>query len=168
VVKAGERCVSSLQNIALKISTMFLRLSGAFPKHIPLARLGVKVLTHEQKARLLSEMEKVVNLLAGLNLAAVTNHLVNTLQHLIDVHPEKVLLLLAGVIGASEKGGYSYEPLAVSSMVKITERYFSDYINLLQGNRDCERALLDILDVFVRAGWTQAVELVYRFGEIYR
>ena len=60
------------------------------------------------------------------------------------------------------------ESLAVSLIVRLVERYLGEYRPLLSAKVECQQTLLDILNIFVEAGWPQARQLTYRIDEIFR
>jgi hypothetical protein len=77
-----------------------------------------------------------------------------------------VLLLIGEAIKASSAHGYQYEQLQL--IVRMVERYLADFRPLLREHRECNAALMEILDVFVRVGWPGAHQLTYRLNSIYR
>lgn len=77
-------------------------------------------------------------------------------------------MTIARVVKSAERGGYQYEPLAVEVIVGIVKRFLAAYGFLLRERQDCRQALIEILDIFVAAGWPAAFELTYQLEEIYR
>jgi hypothetical protein len=53
-------------------------------------------------------------------------------------------------------------------MVRLVERYLAEHRPLLREDDECRRILLEVLDIFVQAGWPQARRLTYRLEEIFR
>lgn len=98
--------------------------------------------------------------------------LIQTLQHQLDCAPEQSFLLAAKSIRNSAKAGFQFESLAVGEVVKLIQRVLADYPDLFkpQQGRDseCLSALLEVLDLFVEAGWAEARQLTHRLEEIYR
>ena len=90
------------------------------------------------------------------------------LDHFSTEHPEEVFLSVAELIRAGQPGGYQYESLAARRVVAFVERYLAEYRWLFRQNKDCRKALVRILDIFVDAGWPEAHRLTYRLEEIYR
>jgi hypothetical protein len=58
--------------------------------------------------------------------------------------------------------------LAADLVVKLVEQYLAEYRALLREDAECRRTLIEILDVFVQAGWPTARRLTYRLEEIFR
>jgi hypothetical protein len=94
--------------------------------------------------------------------------LIETLAFFVPLDPAGVLLLIAQSVKASAVNNYQYEPLAENLIVKTVERYLAEFRPLLRGRPECNVALMEILDIFVRVGWPQAHQLTYRLGDIYR
>ncbi|MEK6304092.1 MAG: hypothetical protein AABO41_25665 [Acidobacteriota bacterium] len=98
--------------------------------------------------------------------------IIQTLHHLLPCAPNEVFLLAAQTIRSSAVAGFQHESLAVGDVVKLIERVLADYRDLFQNDTDeeseCLSALLEVLDLFVEAGWAEARRLTHRLEEIYR
>ena len=90
------------------------------------------------------------------------------LAFLSPVDPSGILLLVAALIRVAATRGYQYDQLAGPLVVGYVERFLAENRTVLRERPECNRALVDILDVFVRVGWPSAHRLVYRLDEIYR
>jgi hypothetical protein len=97
---------------------------------------------------------------------------VQTLYHLLPYAPREVFLLATQSIRSSSAAGFQHESLAVSEVVKLIQRALADHRDLFQSigeeESECLVALLQVLDIFVEAGWTEARQLTHRLEEIYR
>jgi hypothetical protein len=107
-------------------------------------------------------------LLAGIGHPHVVHYVLDTLKYFIAVDPRGVLLLVGDIVRTASKHGYQYEQLAEGLMVEIVERYLAEYRPILREHQECHKALMDILDSFVRVGWPRAHQLTYQLGDIYR
>jgi hypothetical protein len=58
--------------------------------------------------------------------------------------------------------------MAETVALRISERYLAEYRELLEEDAEARKALLDMLDVFARAGWPRLRRLVLRLDQIYR
>jgi hypothetical protein len=52
--------------------------------------------------------------------------------------------------------------------VKLVERYLAEHRALFREDAACRQALLEMLDIFVKAGWPAARQLTYRLDEVFR
>ena len=62
---------------------------------------------------------------------------------------------------------YQFDSLAVAEMVKLVGKVLADYKDILR-DRDVANALGTILDIFVRAGWPQALQLTFSLDRAVR
>lgn len=99
-------------------------------------------------------------------------HLVQTLYHLLPCASREVFLLATQSIRSSSAAGFQYESLAISEVVKLIQRALADHRDIFQSiggqEPECLVALLQVLDLFVEAGWPEARQLTHRLEEIYR
>ncbi len=101
------------------------------------------------------------------------HQIVQTLYHLLPCAPDEIFLLAArSILCSSKKARFQYEPLAVGDVVKLIQRVLADYRGLFRSETgresECLGALLQVLDLFVEAGWPEARQLTHRLEEIYR
>lgn len=96
------------------------------------------------------------------------HYLIEALQSLVTSAPGPVLLRIAKAVGSGTAGAYQLESLGLDAKVTFLRRYLADYRRLLQEERGCREAIVEILDVFVRAGWPAAMELTFRLEEVFR
>ena len=121
-----------------------------------------------QSKRFYEEASDIMDELAEVKYASIVHHLLQTLEFFIPLDPKGVFLRIGKVVHASREGGYQYESLGADLLVRIVERYLAEYRALLQQDNSCRRTLIDVLDVFVQAGWPSARGLTYRLEEIFR
>jgi hypothetical protein len=115
---------------------------------------------HESKAAIIRLSESAI--------PSVAHHLIETLQSFIPFEPTEVFHAIAKVIRSAQGWGYQYESMAVDLLVKITENYLAEYPQRIQEDLRAREELVDILEVFVDAGWPAARRLSYRLEEIFR
>ena len=82
-------------------------------------------------------------------------------------HTKEVLHFAVGVAKASERFGYNLDSLAVEDVVKFVETVLADHRNEVREGQALED-LLNLLDVFAKAGWPDALKLVWRLDEVFR
>lgn len=81
----------------------------------------------------------------------------------------EVFLILINAIRNGKNDGYQFESMAISEVVSIVERVLSaDYKHILKESEECRVGIIEILDVFVEAGWAEAQRLTYRLEDIFR
>jgi hypothetical protein len=102
------------------------------------------------------------------------HQMVQILHHLLNCSPSEIFLLATESIrNSASQGRFQYESLAVGDVVKLIQRVLADYRYIFRGEAggqesECLKALLEVLDLFVEAGWAEARQLTHRLEEIYR
>lgn len=125
-------------------------------------------LTPPQLIRFWNEAAPLLNALTSETHPHTAHHIVQTLFHLLPYSPREVFLLAARSIQSSAKAGFQHECLAVGDVVKLVQRALADHREIFHRHSECLSALLDVLDLFVEAGWSEARQLTHRLEEIYR
>lgn len=141
--------------------------SGAYDHKQQQGELSATV-PAEEKRRFLKELGPALDELAGLGFPRLVHHLLETLEFLVDVDPAGIFLRIGRVVRAGERSGYQYESLAAGLIVRLVERYLAEYRFVLRDDPEYLRTLLEILDLFVEAGWPSARRLTYKMEEIFR
>ena len=80
---------------------------------------------------------------------------------------KEVLHFAADVAQSSERFGYNLDSLAVEDVVKFVEGVLADHRSEVREGKALED-LLNLLDIFARAGWPDALKLVWRLDEVFR
>jgi len=104
--------------------------------------------------------------LARVHHPRITHRLVETLAHLTEHDPKRVLLAVHHAVPPGQD--YAYEPLAVDLIVRLVRRYLADYRGLVTTDEESLTALRELIEVFVRAGWPQAITLAYELPDAFR
>jgi hypothetical protein len=47
-------------------------------------------------------------------------------------------------------------------------RYIADYRSLFRDDAECRDALIEVLNIFVQAGWPEAMDLTSRLDQVFR
>jgi hypothetical protein len=124
--------------------------------------------TPEQQQRFYHEGGPVIDLLVGVGYPSITHHLLETLEAFVSHDPRSTFLRMAHAVQAGELGGYQFESMGADLVVKLVERYLAEYRRLVQEDVECRDALLNVIDIFVRAGWPSAHRLTYRLEDVFR
>ena len=122
----------------------------------------------DAEIRFYPEASGIIDALVDIGVPRVAHHLLETLEHFVEVDPRGVFLRIVKTIRAGQPYGYQYDNLAEPVFVRIVERYLAEHRTMLQQDLECSRALVEILDVFVRAGWPSARRLTHGLSDIYR
>ncbi|RKU31840.1 hypothetical protein C6497_00735 [Candidatus Poribacteria bacterium] len=104
----------------------------------------------------------------GLMFAPTAHHFIKLLTNFLNFDPKKVIILAGDVATSSERFGYNLEPLAVEDVVKLVEIVLADHRDLVRDDEDCLESLLNLLDLFAKTGWSEALNLVWRLDEVFR
>jgi len=124
--------------------------------------------TPAQLARLYTEAGSIIDALAEVGLGHLAHHLLELLEIFAPHDPAGVFLRVARVVRAARASSYQYDSLAQGLVVRLIERYLAEYQDVIEASVECRAALLDVLDIFVQAGWPEARRLSYRLDEVYR
>jgi len=122
----------------------------------------------EQRKRLYSEAESLLDSLCDVAFGSSTHHVLETLEAFIPFDPRGVFLRIARAVKAGQAGGYQGDSLGAGLVVRLVERYLAEHRTLLQQDDQCRQALVEVLDTFVRAGWPAAMRLTYGLQDIFR
>jgi hypothetical protein len=168
-VKHSQAEIEQLAHIVDGIALQLYFASGAYADK---QNKDEEKLTAAQTERFWREAAPLLKILANEPHPHTAYHVVQTLHHLLPYSPEEVFLLAAESIRTSSTAGFQFESLAVPEVVKIVQRVLADHRDILQTHNGSEppalTALLEVLDIFVEAGWPEARGLTHRLEEIYR
>jgi hypothetical protein len=124
-----------------------------------------------QTRRFWLESEPLLRALAEEIHPHIAYHLIETFAYLLPYAPREIFLLSAQSIRSASVAGFQNESLAAGEVVKL-KRVLADHRDIFQSadgqESECLGALLEVLDLFVEAGWPQARQLTHRLEEIYR
>ena len=104
---------------------------------------------------------------SGIMFAPTAYYFMQLLGSFLGCNPKEVLHLAAGVVKSSEQFGYTLDTLAVMEVVEFVEIVLADYRHEVQDGEALED-LLNLLDLFAKIGWTDALKLVWRLDEVFR
>ena len=166
VQDALDRATRLVDGIAMQLYFA----SGA---HEERTRAHEEPLTAVQLQRFWQDAAPLFRALADEPHPHTAHQIVQTLYHLLPCAPLEVFMLAArSILCSSKQARFQYEPLAVGDVVKLIQRALADYRGLFRSEggqeSECLTALLEVLDLFVEAGWPEARQLTHRLEEIYR
>ena len=103
----------------------------------------------------------------GVMFAPTAHHFIQLLTSFLSCNPKEVLHLAEGVARSSKQSGYNFDSLAVRDVVKFVEIVLADHRSEVRDGEGLED-LLKLLDIFIEAGWSDAIGLVWRLDEVFR
>ena len=103
----------------------------------------------------------------GLMFAPTAYRFMRLLTSFLSCNPTEVLHLAAGLARSSERFGYNLDALAVQDVVKFVGIVLADHRSEVREGQALED-LLNLLDIFAKAGWSEALRLVWRLDEVFR
>ena len=103
----------------------------------------------------------------GLMFASTAHYFIQVLRSFLVCNPKEVLHLAAGVIKSSERFGYNLDSIAVRDIVQFVEIILADHRDEVRDGEALED-LLNLLDLFAKIGWSDALKLVWRLDEVFR
>ena len=116
-------------------------------------------------------MEQVIDFAldpeSGVMLAQTAHYFMELLTSFLSCNPKEILGLAGGVVKSSERFGYNLDSLAVKDVVKLVEIVLADHRNEVRDGEGLDD-LLNLLDIFAKAGWPDALRLVWRLDEVFR
>jgi DNA-binding transcriptional ArsR family regulator len=163
-----QESIKSLAHLINNVGSTVYFSSGAYDRKAQGQPREDQPLTRERAQRFYREAGSILDQLADIGYPSVTHHLLETLEAFISGDPRGVFIRIGRVVRAGQQGGYQYESLAAELIVKLVERYLAEYRTLLREDAECRQALINILDIFVQAGWPSARRLSYQLEEIFR
>jgi hypothetical protein len=158
---------NALAQIPNNIASQLYFASKAFEQKQNSTNANSATLSPSQKQRFLEESASLFDLFAINAHPSTVHHVIETLEYLLDVNPRLVLLRIAQILKAAKGGGYQYESLAITPVVGIVNQMLANYRYVLCDSQECRMALLEIVDIFVDAGRTEAIQLTYKINDIF-
>ncbi len=103
----------------------------------------------------------------GLMFAPTAHYFMQVLTSFLSCNPKEVLHLATGVVKSSQPFGYNLDSIAVHDVVEFVEIVLADYRHEVRDGEALED-LLNLLDLFAKIGWSDALKLVWRLDEVFR
>jgi hypothetical protein len=165
---SDREAVKNLSKLLDHVAKEVYFASGAFREKNRNQEGRNKTLGNEERVRFYHDAGSILSDLANVGIPSIAHSVLETLESFIEFDPRGVFVRVGSLVNAGRRSGYQYEPLAAGLVVNIVERYLAEYRTLLQESSECRRLLMDLLDVFVRAGWPSARRITYQLEEIFR
>ena len=118
--------------------------------------------------RFFEESRALIDELIDVGYVPASHDVLKTLVEFIDLDPRGTFLRILTLLRRAAETGYQQEHEAMRIVVSIVERYLADYRDLLESDEECRDAVVEILDLFIEAGWPEALRLAFRLGDLFR
>ena len=178
IIKANEseEVVKKLHDTYKVIDEVIMRLYFTVAYKKDKSEQPVEEIPYELRYRFYSEvkplMEQIITFAQdsenGIMFAPTAHYFMQLLTSFLSCNPKEVLHLAAGVVRSSERFGYNLDGLAVRDVVEFVEIVLADYRHEVRDDEECLKDLLNLLDMFAKTGWTDALKLVWRLDEVFR
>ena len=99
--------------------------------------------------------------------ASTAHHLMRLFRIVLRCNPREVLHMASLAAIASRRTNYNFDSLPIKDIVDLVEVILADYRHEVRDEQSLAD-LVALLDVFVDAGWPEALNLVWRLDEVYR
>ena len=117
-------------------------------------------------------MEQVIDFAddpdTGVMFASTAHNFIQLLKSFLRSNPKETIHLAYRVAKSSERFGYNLDVIAVQDIVDFVEIVLADRRDVLRNDEECMESLLNLLDLFAKTGWSDALKLVWRLDEVFR
>ena len=164
-----------LQDLYKVIDEVIMRLYFAVAHEKKRSEVPVEEIPHNLRHGFYDEvkplMEQVIDFALdgqnGVMFAKTAFYFMRLLSSFQSYNPKEVLHFAERVARSSERFEYNLDSLAVENVVKFVETLLADYRDEVREGQALED-LLKLIEIFVKAGWTDALRLVWRLDEVFR
>jgi hypothetical protein len=119
-------------------------------------------------ARFLTDYAEILALLASTHEPATLHHLIELYEFLVPSDPVTVFEAIHAILlGRGEEEGYHFESLGNAAVVRIVRCYIADYRAIFEDEGRRAR-LVATLQLFSKAGWPDALRLLYDLPDLLR
>ena len=99
--------------------------------------------------------------------ASTAHNFIQLLKSFLRSNLKETVHLAYRVAKSSERFGYNLDVIAVQDIVEFVEIVLADHRDKVRDGEALED-LLNLLDLFAKMGWTDALKLVWRLDEVFR
>jgi SIR2-like domain/NACHT domain len=137
--------------------------------------LDKKALTDEEREVLYGDLRELISKVsqtgekdAVIPLRAGTAHyFLKLLNGILWIDPESSIMNAYAICRHGERTGLLIDSLGRGEAVKLIEQAFADHREVLR-KPEVSEAVAGLLDLFIRAGWSEAIGLTFRLDEAFR
>ena len=140
--------------------------SGAFP--VNNREHASPILTDAGKQRFVNDFQQMLKRLGDIAIPHTVYELVQLVDYLLPGEPAVCFDLFTHALTMSgRRHGFQGEQLGVDALVRIVSRCLADYDYIFRDTARRDR-LIACLDIFIEAGWPNALRLLYRLPDSLR
>ena len=166
----------NLQNTYGVIDEVITRLYFIFAHERNQSDKSVEKIPNNLRCHFYDEVKPLMNQVidfakdpeSGVMFASTAHYFIQLLKSFLSCDPKGVLHLAQSVVSSSERFGYTFDSIAVMDIVQLVEIVLADYRHVVRDDEQCMEDLLNLLDLFAKTGWTDALNLVWRLDEVFR
>jgi len=126
------------------------------------------ILTDAGKGRFVKDVQRMLRRLGDIAIPHTVYELVQILDYLLPGEPALCFDLFAHALTVSgQKYGFQWESIGVDVLVRVVSRSLADY-DYIFSDRARREKLIACLDIFIEAGWPNALRLLYRLPDSLR
>ncbi len=161
----GRLSVQASEQIIFHAASTFYFGSGAYSGQ-PESEIGLT--SPGTMAAFLTDYATVLAELSRSGSAATIHKLIEIYEYIVPGDPANVFdAVHALVMGKGMEGGYHYESLGSTSVVRLVSRYIADHRPIFE-DETRRKHLIDILRLFSDVGWSDALNLLYDLPDLIR
>jgi hypothetical protein len=168
-----ENSQESLKSLYRVLDTIILRLRFAFDPDNQVNQTNEDFETNRkdfyQKIKPILEhlLASVEQTNFGMMSASTVHYFVELLHKVIDLDPTGPLNLMVRVVKTGKQDNYQFDEIAMKEVVEFVERLFADFRMEIRDG-DPLNDVLDLLDIFAKVGWPDAIGMVWQLDQIFR
>ena len=156
-----------LETIASRLYFAFDLMGSQAPNQQPL--------NNSQRAELYREMKEFINRVCQIDdkeatiplIAQGAHYLLQLFNGILPFDPANIVVCASSVCRHGAQTGYLLDSLAHSEAVKLVEQAVADHREMLRDDKTAQ-ALGEMLDLFIKAGWPEAITLSFKLEDAFR
>ena len=121
-----------------------------------------------EKRQFLVDYRELLDQLGQHGSAQTIHHLVELYVLLVEASPPEVFDQIAAILtGPALAENYHFEALGADALVSLVKLYLADYRDIFE-DPDRRSRLVSVLEEFSKAGWPEALKLLYELPDLLR
>ncbi len=104
---------------------------------------------------------------SGLITGGTAHYFIQSLNKVLSYDAKDILSMISTITKLATTTGYTFDSSAINEIVSITEKLFADHRGLLLQDESFKN-LINLLDLYINSGWTEALELLWKLDEVFK